>query len=96
MSSLSSSSTDAQVWAAYDDNAGFEENGSPSQAAAFITACVILLRRRPVQMSNDNHTVAFDGMAVREQLNRARKWLSVNKSGNGNGVRFIDFSGLRD
>lgn len=96
MSTLSSTSTDAQIWSAYDDNASFEENQSATQAAAFITACVILLRRRPTQMTVGGQTMAFEEGSVRGELRRARRWYAMNRSGSGAGVRFIDVSGLRD
>lgn len=94
MSTLSSASTNAQVWGSYDDNASFEENSSPAQALAFITACVILLRRRPSQITADGQTLQFEEGAIRGELKRARRWLAMNNS-NG-GARFMDFSELRD
>lgn len=95
MSTLSSASTDAAVWSAYDDNASFEEDNSPDKAAAFVTACRILLRRRPQMMSVDGRSVSFEPGMVSAELNRARDWLAVNRAGTG-GVRFLDFSGSRD
>ena len=95
MSSLNSSSTNAQVWAAYDDNASFEEDSSPAKAAAFITACIVLLRRRPNQVSTDSQSVAFDAVQISNELKRARKWLAANRSGSGSAI-FQDFGGVRD
>ena len=94
MSTLSSASTDAAVWSAYDDNASFEEDASPAKAAAFITACKILLRRRPQGMNVDGRSVNFEPGTITAEMKRARQWLAVNQSG-GN-VRFLDFSGIRD
>jgi hypothetical protein len=94
MSALSSTSTDAQVWAAYDDNASFEEDSAPAKAAAFITACRILLRRRPVNMTVDGRTLAFDAQAITGELERARNWLAMNRSPGA--IRYLDFSGVRD
>lgn len=94
MSTLSSTSTDEQVWAAYDDNASFEEDASSAKAAAFVTACRILLRRRPASYGNDGETVAFDGNAIVTQLQRAEKWLAANRASAG--PRYLDFGGLRD
>lgn len=94
MSTLSSTSTDAQVWSAYDDNASFEEDQDTGKARAFITACVILLRRRPSQTMVDGQSVSL--VDVRSELTRARKWLALNRTDGGAGTRFIDFSGIRD
>lgn len=93
MSTLSSSSTDAQVWSAYDDNGSYEEDQSPVKAAAFITACVILLRRRPTQMTVGGQTMQFEEGSVRGELKRARRWLATRSQGT---VIFQDFSGVRD
>jgi len=96
MSSLSSASTDAEVWSAYDDNASFEEDASPAKAAAFITACRILLRRRPQGMTIEGRQVNFEAGTISAELARARTWLALNGSANGGSVRFLDFSGIRD
>lgn len=96
MPSLSSSSTDAEVWNAYDDNASYEEDGSPATAGTFVTACRILLRRRPANMAVDGESVAFDAQAIREQLSRAQNWLAVNRNAGRGGVRYLNFSGVRN
>jgi len=96
MSSLSSASTNDQVRAAFDDNASFEEDASPAKAAAFLTACRILLRRRPSSVNTDGVMVTFDPGPVEAELVRARTWLALNGSANGGSVRFLDFSGIRD
>jgi hypothetical protein len=49
MASLSSTSTIAEIEAAYADNAGYAEDNSPSKARAFITACRLLLLKRPTE-----------------------------------------------
>jgi hypothetical protein len=94
MSSLNGNSTDAEVSAAYDDNASFEEDQSTSKAAAFVTACRILLARRPVSVGVDGRTAAFDAQAIREQLARAQRYLAGARSGGK--VKHLDFSGVRD
>lgn len=96
MASVTSASTDAQVWAAYDDNASFEEDDSPTKAAAFVTACRVLLRRRPTQISADGLSTAFDAQAIRDELARATRFLAANRDGAGGKVKHLSFSGLRD
>lgn len=93
---LSSSSTDAEVYASYDDNASFREGGSAAKCRAFITACRILLRRRPSQASlGSRHSVSFDARAMAEQLRQAEQWLAVNGA-SGGGIRHASFESLRD
>jgi hypothetical protein len=100
MATVDSSSTDDDVWDAYDDNASYEEDGSRSKALAFITACRILLRRRPESTGRGNLTVSFESVA--RELDACREWLAANPattgsgSGSGGRVRFADFDNLRD
>lgn len=96
MATLSSSSTDQQVWDEYDNTAGWEEDSSSSLAKRFITACRILLRRRPTNYTSDGQTVAFDDKAIRDDMDRARKFLDANDSSSGGSVRYLDTSGIRD
>ena len=92
---LSSASTDAEVWAAYDDNASFEADNSPTKAALFITACTILLRRRPVQVSTDGTLTQFEPGAISDSLKRAQAVFNNRQSNNVRPNRYLDFSGLR-
>lgn len=96
MATLSSSSTDQQVWDSYDDNASYEEDGSTSKAAAFITACRILLRRRPRRARSDGEEIEFDANAISQELEQARAWKATNTAASGAGVRHLSFSRLRD
>lgn len=96
MASLTSTSTDEQVWAAFDDNASFEEDRSVGKARSFVTACMILLRRRPKQYTSDGQTAIFDEQSIREELARARRYVAANQSAaNGGGNRAFDLSGSR-
>lgn len=94
MATLSSSSSDQQVWDAYDDNASYEEDSSVSKARTFITACVILLRRRPQRVSTNGYAVDFDPDTIQNELKRAREWQATN-SASGESVRYLDFRNLR-
>ena len=49
MSTLTSSSTIAQIEAAYTDNASYVEDNSVAKCRAFITACTILLLKLPAE-----------------------------------------------
>jgi hypothetical protein len=76
MATLSSSSTDAEVQAAYDDNASYEEDASATKARAFVTACIILRGRVPVSAAKGSAsaTIAqYDG-----EIMAARQWIAAN------------------
>lgn len=94
MSVLSSSSTDAEVWAAFDDNASFEEDNSASKAAAFVTACRILLRRMPKRMGVDGEWTEFNSGFIQSELERAKRFASA-ASGPGR-IKYYDVGDCRE
>jgi hypothetical protein len=96
MSTLTSSSTDAQVWAAYDDNASYEEDGDRTKALAFLTACKFLIRRKPKRMEHDGRSSDFDAEAIRDEMSAARNWLALNPASTTAAVRYADLAGYRD
>jgi len=79
-STLSSSSTDAQVRAALDDNASFEEDASTTKAQAYLTALRIWRRRLSEASSASDATQSFtrDLKWVDDELLRTKTWLEVN------------------
>ncbi len=90
MSTLSSASTDAEIRAAYDDNASYEEDNSSSKARTFVTACRLLLRRMPKMATHSAIQLALSPDLVQNELLYAQQWLAVNScaggSGNSSGV----------
>lgn len=94
MSTLSGSSTLAQVRAAYDDNASYAEDASVAKAKAFVTACRILLGRLPQQITQANRQgVQMDLKRIQEELERAQRYVSASASGN---VVASSFENFRD
>lgn len=96
MATLSSSSTDAEVWAAYDDNASYEEDGSRAKANAFITACRILKRRLPISGSRAGQSISRESLDAESAA--AGRWLASNpptSGGTSGDTRFGDFSDYR-
>lgn len=93
-STLSSDSTDAEVWAAYDDNASYQEDVSRSKASAFITACRILARRLPISAARDGQSVSRE--SLREEVADANAWLAANPGSGSTRVRFGDFQDFGD
>ena len=78
MSSLTSSSTLAEVEAAYDDNASYAEDGSVAKAKAFVTACRILLRRYPAEAGTRESHVRLSPEELRRSVAEAQAWLRAN------------------
>jgi len=103
---LSSTSTLAQVQAAYDDNASYEEDGDAAKARAFITACRLLIRRlaRSVEKSSGSirQRVELELAQIREQQAAAQAWLAVHGGAKtpdgttaGAGARYFSFEDFR-
>lgn len=99
MSTLNSASTDVQVWAAYDDNASYEEDGSVAKCKSFITACTILIRRTPKRAGTRESDMETSIEEVRKALERAREWLAANDtaadSAGGGSVKRMSFRSFR-
>ena len=81
MSTLSSSSTTAQIEAAYDDNASYEEDGSATKAAAFITACRLLIRRLIADGNTQTSGIRFDRVRLQAEIDHAIEWRRASRGG---------------
>lgn len=92
---LTSASTDDEVRAAYEDNAGYDQANSATMARAFAVACRFILMRRPlVGALGGGNSTTFDAQSIREEKARAEKFAATSPA-NGGGVKFLDFSNLR-
>jgi hypothetical protein len=76
---LTSTSTDDQVYAEYEDNCSYDVNNSVTQCRLFIVACRFLLRREPVRMTADGQSVDFNAAAISKELMQAETWLSLRQ-----------------
>ena len=94
-STLSSASTDQQVWDAFDNSASYAEDNSTAKAAAFITACTILLRRTAKRAlhGRTRSEVETSPEMIRELMNDARRWLAARSTGR---IIHPDLRNLRD
>jgi hypothetical protein len=97
MSTLSGASTLAQVKAAYDDNASYEEDASAAKCRAFVTAGRILLRRVPKRAVHGGRgageEIEIDPVVLRDEVTEARRWLARNPGAAGTDhVIYADFS----
>ena len=96
MSTLSSSSTDAQVLAAYDDNASYEEDGCRAKADSFITACRILRNRLPLSAGRGPQT--FTRESLQAEIEAAQRWKDAHPATTGSGsgrVRYLSMENFR-
>lgn len=78
MSTLSSSSTLAQVEASYDDNASWTEDKSTAKARAFVTAARMLLRRLPSSSQKGSNALTFRLDLIRQELAEAQTFLQAH------------------
>jgi len=97
MATLSSNSTDAEVWAAYDDTASYEEEASRAKALAFVTACRILRRRLPLSAGRGPQSVTRESLDA--EIVAAQQWLDANPATTGSGsgrVRYLSMENFRE
>jgi hypothetical protein len=94
--SLTSTSTDAEVWAAFDDNADYEATGSRAEATAFRTAIRYLMRRRPTAIGRDSRNVTLE--SLQSLYEDAQAWLDTHPatSGTNSGrTRYLSMENFR-
>lgn len=99
MATVDSSSTDAQVQAAYDDNASYAEDRSVAKARAFLTAARILLRREYAALSDGGSSGQKRVDLIQKEIDSAKEWLERFETYDGVGeqsVTVADLSGTRD
>lgn len=92
--SLSSSSTNDEVRAALENNAGYEANASVSQAQAYLTALRILLLRTPQQMKVDGTEIWTNVDWLNSEIAKVSRFVAAARSGGS--VRYLDSRGMRD
>lgn len=75
---LDSTSTLAEVKAAYADNAAYDELGSVPKAKAFVTACRLLIFLLPTAAGQGGETITLDKAGLLAEMSQAKAWLSLN------------------
>lgn len=99
MSTLNSSSSFAEVKAAYMDNASYAEDNSVTKAAAFITACRFLTLLLPGRASKGRQQeIEFTANleTIEKQMNAASVWLdSANAGASGSQFTYADLRDFR-
>jgi hypothetical protein len=98
MATLSSSSTLAEVQAAYRDNASYDVDESTTKAGEFITACRMLLLMIPKRAAHGGRgaeEVETDPVVLRAELQEAQRWLRAKRAASAGRVRHFSFENLR-
>jgi hypothetical protein len=75
---LDSTSTFAEILAAYDNNADYDLVGSVTKAKDFIQACRFLLLHKNDEGEHGRAIFRNDAMKLREQLAQAETWWRSN------------------
>lgn len=94
MATIDSTSTTAQITAAYLDNCGYYEDASASKARAFITACTAMLARGMRAIDHGGERLEFSPADLRALITEARKYIAES-TGNAGGVKFASFENFR-
>lgn len=94
MSTLTSSSTLAQIEAAYADNASYAEDDSLAKAKLFETACRLLIFKLPRSAGHGDAQVTLNDL--RDELRDVQSWIAQKGSNTTNpGVIHADFTEFR-
>lgn len=98
MAVLDSTSTTADIEAAYADNAGYLEDADPAMARRFITACEFMLRRGGLAaygIGSQNSQYRPDNLE--KSIARANKFIAgqAGVSAGGAGVLHTSFEDFR-
>lgn len=97
MATLDSSSTTAEIAAAYLDNAGYFEDASVTMAKAFVTACTAMLTRGITVLEHGGERMEFSPRDLRAMIDDAKAF-TVSNAGiadGGGGVHHADFREFR-
>lgn len=99
MASVTSSSTVAEIEAAFVDNGSYVEDQSVSKCRAFITAARALLIKLPTTATKGANTLSFRVESVQKELERAQSWLEARDTTGddlpGPGNTYADFRSSR-
>src|SRR4051812_9001344 len=93
MSTLNSTSTLAQVEAAYADNASYAEDNSVPKCRAFIPACGILLQKHPNRPGTPQPERETSTELIKKEKAAAETWLQAHDTGTGSTTAGASTSG---
>lgn len=97
MSSLDSTSTLAEIRAAYLDNGSYYEDADRTKARAFVTACRLLLLKLPKRSELSDSELELEPRIIQEEMQAAQQWLASHPDELvGGGLVFASFESFRD
>ncbi len=93
MATVSSTTTETQLRAAYKDNCGYREDASATEAAAFITVLEAMLDRGLRVLEFDDQRFEFSTAALENSIKRAQQFLISNQpvTSGGAGFKTVSF-----
>jgi len=96
---LTSASTDAQVEAAYEDNADYDTTNSTTKAKDFIQASRFKMNRMAQEVRHGGASVRDEYLKYERALNAATGWLKTNDTSFAGGasglVKHVSFEDFR-
>ena len=98
MATIDSTSTDADITAAYMGNCGYREDDSATMAAAFVTACMAMMARGITRFQHGEEALHFSPEDLRELVKDAQSFIR-SKGGvtaGGSGVVRVSLQRFRD
>lgn len=94
MATLDSSSTTAEISAAYLDNCGYYEDEDAAMARRFVTACEAMLSRGVTAIEQAGQRMQFSTGSLESALGRAKEFISGSSGATG-GAQFSSFVDFR-
>ncbi len=96
MATLNSNSTDAEVLAAYDDNASYEEDGSRARPMRSLRPVASCGNRLPLSAGRGPQT--FTRESLQAEIEAAQRWKDAHPATTGSGsgrVRYLSMENFR-
>jgi hypothetical protein len=76
MTAINSSAPPAEVWAAFVDNAGYDEDNDRAKAKTFRTVCRILIGKyRTMSASRDGQSLSLESLS--QMLKNVDNWIQA-------------------
>lgn len=98
MAVVDSTSTEAEIAAAYLDNCGYVEDDSLAMARRFVTACMAMKKRGLKRFQQGPTEMEFSMESLREDIREARQFITGKTAvgSGGAGYTAVGFTNFRD
>ncbi|MFQ5493775.1 MAG: hypothetical protein ACE5EX_00175 [Phycisphaerae bacterium] len=98
MATINSTSTTAQIRAAFLDNCGYFEDRSVAMASRFVSAVTAMLVRGISVVQDGEHRMEFSPRDLRELASSARRYVAAHAgvAAGGAGIRHVDLRCFRE